>query len=86
MNDSNSVSFTFNTPPQVGCSPGEFMKCFAFELGSAFVSTYVGSHFFCRTVDQVNRTILNNEPNEMVLYVDMLHSSMIQAIFHHCNC
>ena len=40
----------------------------------------IGCHVVGRTVNELERSIVNDEANEMVVYVDVLGVSMIVAI------
>ena len=39
----------------------------------------VGGHIVCRAVDEVNGSVLDNETDEVVAYVDVFRSSMVSA-------
>ena len=46
---------------------------------------YISSHIFCRTVYQIDSSILYYKMNEMIPYVNVLCLGMIWSIFGECN-
>ena len=59
-------------------------KMFHLTIWKGFCE-YIGSHIFCRTVYQIDSSILYYKTNEMIPYVNVLCLGMIWSIFGECN-
>jgi hypothetical protein len=49
------------------------------------IAKCVSGHIVCRAVDKVNRSFLNNEMDEVMVYVNVFHSSMVRTVMGECD-